>query len=160
MIRLIGDIDEIMLAQLYEELHDKYDSKSRINITLYSNGGSAKVALAMHDLIKRYPNLTITGTGAIDSAAVLVLAAGAKRKMTKSSWVVVHEDLITSEVKNKRVNAAQNIVSQFARLEDQWNQLLEEATGTSSAVWQELHREEALLSAEECLDLNLVQEII
>lgn len=158
-INLIGDIDHEMYKHLKDELVNiKYHEP--VNITLCSDGGDAMIALAIFDtLYFRVGWTTVTATGLVASAAVLILAAGHERKMTKNSWVMVHEDEVVLE-EGTRVKKAEKDVAHARRLEVQWNDILCKATGSHPDVWAKLHENETYLNAEECKKLNLITEII
>ncbi len=161
-IKIIGDIDHEAYLDFTTSM-DEFEAESEkpINVVICSDGGDAMVALAFYERIKMSPcEITTTATGLVASAAVLILAAGKHRRMTKSAWVMVHDDTPGPELKNLRVSAAQKVTDHFRRVEDQWNQLLEECTGIFACQWDDLHRNETYLDSSECLRLNLVQEVL
>lgn len=164
-IYIIGDIDHeafLKFTRRLSRIESNHPDGDRVHIVLSSNGGEGMVGLAFYDRIRLSPmNITITAVGLVASAAIIVLAAGSKRYMAKSAWCMVHDDkLVSEEVKNRRLAQVEGTIAHARRVEDQWNQLLEERTGTSAYRWDALHRNETYLSAKECLDLNLIQEII
>lgn len=159
-IYLIGDIDHEAHIRFTRKLSRlECESDEPVTIVLSSDGGYATVALALYDRIKlsRCP-IHITATGLVASAAVLVLAAGDTRCMTRSAWVMVHDD--TAGIpKNARVSQARKHVTHGRRMERQWNHILSKVTATSADKWDELHKNETYLSPKECLMLGLIEEI-
>jgi len=130
-----------------------------LEIDLFSNGGSAEAALAFCAYMRLSPfKFNITAYGEVASSAVLVLACGHKRRMTKEAWVMVHE----SSFKAGKLSSSgyEEMGRQLRRMEDQWNELLAERTKATASYWGSIHKETTYLSAEECLELGLVDEII
>ena len=162
-IRIIGDIDEDVFLEFCERM-DELESESSeaedVEITLNSIGGNALDAVAIASRIRLSPlpvNVTVYGVAA--SAAVLILAACDKRRMTSESWVMVHEDAHT--VKNISTSKIEQEARIARAMEDQWSSLLSELTGTSKEVWLEHHKNGDLwLSPVECVKLGLVDEVI
>lgn len=160
-IRIIGEINEdafrrfdIKLTRLEE------DDGSEARIILSSDGGSAIDAISFFDRIRQSPlSINIEGYGIVASAAVLILAAGDTRKLGKNAWVMVHED-ITDVEDHHKVRDAEKILKHNRRLEDQWNTILESVTTTSREEWAKLHMNETYLTADECLEYGLIEELI
>ena len=161
MIYITGDIDDEKFQCFLEAMLDSEKSKSKtIDIVLHSFGGLAYSAIAFHDRIRNSSKeVRITAYGCCMSAAVLILAAGDIRRMSKNSWVMCHEDTAPS-TKHIKVSDGEKAMKHARRMEDQWDVLLERATSTSAAVWHTLHKAETYLTAEECKELGLIQEII
>jgi len=160
-IHIFGEINEEAFVIFNRKL-DKLESMSNedIRITLISGGGEASTALAFFDRIKASPcEIDIVATGLVASAASLILAAGDVRYMTKNSWVMVHEDA-PGVSKHSNVSQAELQVAHARRLENQWNELLESVTKTSAVAWDKLNKAETYLSAEECLNLGIVDVLI
>lgn len=131
---------------------------STIRINICSGGGDAKIGLAIAGLIKSCEQPVETyAFGTIESAAVLIFAAGSARKMSRLAWAMVHETSMTYEGNSSSmVSAAQ----QMEREDRHWNKFMEEFTGTPEYKWAELDEAETYLTAEECLKLNLATELI
>ncbi len=161
-IYLHGDVDCEMFTVLSQGLDEYVDTapkdfKGYLDIELISDGGAAYDALAMYDRIVNCPlNIRITCHGLVASAAVLILAAGNYRIMTKNSWVMVHED--SWKLKGKTSDLERD-VAHCRRLETQWCKLFEDSTRANFQVWSRLHRKETYLTPKECKALGLIEEI-
>lgn len=161
-LRIIGMIDtegykEFSMA--LAELEKK--PRQPVKVELNSEGGDVYDALAYYDRIRLSAcEIHILVIGQASSAAVLVLAAGDERAMTANSWVMVHEDSTEGTLQDKRVGQAEKDLKHLRRLEDQWNKLLEDKTDTKAEIWGNLHAAETFLTADECLGLGLIHEII
>lgn len=164
MIYISGTIDDDAYIKFSEELREqekaKPDITNTVGVTLISDGGSVYSALAFHDRIRSSPcTIRITGVGCIFSAATLILAAGDERRMTKNSWVMVHED--TAGVSRSTKVSPGEVEMWHARdLEDQWNAILEGLTNLSAAEWAELNKEVTYLTAADCLEYGLIDRIV
>jgi ATP-dependent protease ClpP protease subunit len=162
-IYLIGSIDDAAFKRFdmkLTRLENESGREGSVRIVLNSEGGSAYDALAFFDRIKASSLLTkIYLYGTAFSAAVLVLAAGKKRLMGKNAWVMVHEDTTDVE-ETQRVRAAVKELEHAIRLENQWCEVLAGVTKASAEKWDELHAVETYLSANQCLELGLIDEVL
>lgn len=156
VISIIGEIDSEAYANFREELQSA--GNARITIVLNSTGGSAMDAQAIAHKIRRHRSpITIEATGEICSAAVVILAAGHKRRMTSSCWLMMHEE--QGKVKGS-VTDMEHAIKVLRAKENQWNKLLEKYTGTPANVWAKLHLGETWLTPKECLKYGLIDEIV
>lgn len=131
---------------------------SQIEIELFSSGGDAYSALAFSSRIRQCKcAIKINAHGFVASAAVLVLASGHLRTMAKEAWVMVHED---SGKVSGSVTEMVKAAGHLDLLEDQWAQLLAERSLASAEEWRLLHNETRYLSAKQCLDLGLIDEVV
>lgn len=162
---IMDDIDTAAYKKFSEELAELEANKSVkvIEVDLLSDGGSAYVAMAFFDRIKSSRcAINITATGTASSAAILILAAGAIRRMTKNAWIMVHEDLAScnTTIEELRITEAEREIKHLRMLEDKWNALLESVTSCSAAGWKKLHQESQYLDANKCLRLGLIEEVV
>lgn len=159
-ISIIGDIDSNSYKTFVEELYIlEEESKKDIIVELSSAGGIALDAIAFSSRMRISPcKFVIHAHGLVGSAAVLILACGDKRIMSRESWLYVHEDqnAKVAESTTEKEKAAK----QMRAFENQWCQLLEFYTKTSFEVWADLHRKDIFIPAEECVKLGIVDEVI
>ncbi len=155
--QLIGAIDEDALKAFMKVITKHRDNQ--ILLHLSSTGGSAYDALAIASAVRLHKNITVAALGAVQSAAVIILAAAKERMMAKESWVMVHED--SGKIKGD-VSLQEREIAHLRRMENQWAELLAEySKGKSTAeTWAQLHKQTTYLSAQECLDLGLIDRII
>src|ERR1700689_1338302 len=163
-IAVIGEIDTEAylkfsdeLAEIENECKGK-EGNSYVELELSSEGGNAELALAFSGRMRNSTVAIYVKTyGLVASAAVLILASGDKRYMSKESWVMVHEEGLELE---GDVSGIEKQVKHYRRLEDQWSYLLANMTSASIEKWNELHKAETYLNAKQCLELGLVDKII
>ncbi len=166
-IYIVGTIDENSFKEFSEQLTE-FETKAKaskhfadrpVEIEMNSFGGCAMDALAFYSRIRNSQlQINITAYGLIASAAVLVFAACDHRRMTKESWMMVHED--SDSVKAKNTSDFEKTASHMRSMENQWNDLLEKRTKAYSTEWASLHKKETYLTPEQCKELGIVDEII
>jgi ATP-dependent Clp endopeptidase proteolytic subunit ClpP len=159
-LQIIGEITDKSYKKFSKKLYELETSgpTEPITIELNSEGGEAIAALAYSARIRRCKTPIIIITyGQVASAAVLILASGETRLMSREAWVMVHEETDTLE---GTTTDLEKKVKHMRRLENQWNKLLAEYTTTDAEHWDYLALNETHLCARECLDLGLVDEII
>lgn len=157
-ISIIGDIDWESFSDFNDELTELESIKKPVDVMLASYGGDVHAALAFVARMRLSPcDVHITVYGYAASAATLILAAGDWRRMTKESWVMVHED--SGRLKGD-VSYLKREAAQLGRLEDQWNRLMFEFTGIEESYWEKLNGMTSYLTPRECLDLSLIDEVI
>lgn len=158
-IYLIGEISDASYKRFSIQLAAREaESIKSIELELMSEGGDPIAALAFAGRIRTSKcEIKITAYGQVASAAVLILAAGDYRRMQASCWLMMHEDSAGIEGKVSDLELA---TAHLRRLEDQWAKLLEQYTGTPKSVWTNLHATETYLSAGQCKDLRIVDEVM
>lgn len=159
-IDLIGDVDKAMYSYCLDQMREAHESQSDVRIVLNSEGGSASDALAIAALIRKYPKtVEVHATGAVESAAVIILAAGTKgyRTMDSTAWVMVHEDDVNF---TGTVSHVRNDADHYKHLETLWAKALEDYTGTFFMTWLGAHERRTYLYPENCLKYGLVDKIV
>lgn len=164
-IYLVGDISEESYLSFSKKIafvlkKHKKGSLPNININLTSTGGDAYTALAFHDLLanlKGKARITIHARGLVASAAVLILASGQVRVMSKNAWIMVHDDLV--DLSDSRVAAARKDLNHYIRMENQWNSLMSNLTKADIKTWDKLHSDETFLTPTECFHLGLIDRV-
>ncbi len=160
-IYITGEINDEAFVKFNRRLSRlEQDPYSHIYIDLTSEGGEAYAALAFFDRIRSSPcMISITAYGYVASAAVLILSAGDTRVMSSSSWLMVHEDSTTVDT-NMTVSQVEKDAAHSRRMEDQWCKLLASVTTTNESVWASLHKNETYLTAQECLELGIIDKVL
>lgn len=160
LIRIVGTIDEASFKEFSEQLYayEQKDNRLAVTIELSSGGGVAYDALAFGARMRNSPcDIIVKAYGFVASAAVLILAYGDARYMAAESWVMVHED--SDKLKGSVVDLERE--SKHLRcMERQWAFLLAARTKTLASKWATLHKDTTYLTAQECMDLGLVDKII
>lgn len=159
IIRLIGDVNEVMHSHLSESLEElEKQPNQKVTIELNSDGGNILDAFAIAARIRFSPCVVdVHVYGRAYSAAVLILAAGDTRKMSKYSFLYFHEALGRYKGSNSQfqVHAAQ-----LKQEEQTFNAAMEEYTGIKAVIWDELALNETFMNSNAALALNLIHGII
>jgi ATP-dependent Clp protease protease subunit len=95
--------------------------------------------------------------GACMSAAAVILACGTgKRTMTENSTVMVHEGSAFEVGKTSDVLKG---ADHLKKLQENINRILGEVTSKDKEFWKEVSQHDTYLTAEECLDYGIIDEI-
>lgn len=161
IIQITGEIeDQSSFDYLDAALNEmERGTKKAITIRINSPGGSVYEALAMIGRIESSKCQIITECyGHAMSAAGLILAAGDKRRMCKRSWFMYHEMQYAisgshSEIKDAFLQAEREMQA--------WATAMSEFSNMDLTFWQEAaHKHDYHLTATECLDMGVIDEII
>ena len=152
--------DVISKVRLLRKINS--DLKS-ITILLNSPGGDVVETLGLIDYIRSLDTnegikTNIVCRGSAMSAAALLLAAGTGvRAASKHSKIMVHQ--LSSFAAGKLSDLKSN--AKFAeQLEDDCNTIMEECTKKDKKWWEENQQNDYFLSAEDALELGIIDKII
>lgn len=159
IIRLVGDVNESMYAHLSEALADfEKQPKQKVVVELNSDGGNILDAFAIAARIRSSACVVdVYVYGRAYSAAVLILAAGRTRKMSKYSFLYFHEAIgrYKGPSTHFQIHAAQ-----LEREERAFNAAMREYTGISADTWDDLALNETFMNSDAALELKLIHGII
>ena len=129
-----------------------------INLVLSSYGGDVYSMLGIIDYFKTLPVKVNTHCfGACMSAAAVILACGTgKRTMTVNSTVMVHEGSAFEAGKTSDVLKG---ADHLKKLLENINRILGEVTNKSQEFWEGVSKQDTYLTAQECLDYGIIDEI-
>ena len=136
----------------------QHNEDKDINLVLSSYGGDVYSMLGIIDYFKTLPVKVNTHCyGACMSAAAVILSCGTgKRSMTQNSTVMVHEGSAFEAGKTTDVLKG---ADHLKKLQSNINRILGEVTGKDQEFWEEVSRQDTYLTAEECLEYGIVDEI-
>ena len=129
-----------------------------INLVLSSYGGDVYSMLGIIDYFKTLPVKVNTHCfGACMSAAAVILSCGTgKRTMTANSTVMVHEGSAFEAGKTSDVLKG---ADHLKKLLENINRILGEVTNKSQEFWEGVSKQDTYLTAQECLDYGIIDEI-
>ena len=130
-----------------------------INLNIASYGGDVYSMLGIIDYFKTLPvKVNTQCVGACMSAAAVILACGTgKRTMTQNSTVMVHEGSAFEAGKTSDVLKG---ADHLKKLQNNINRILGEVTRKDQEFWEKVSQHDTYLTAEECLDYGIIDEII
>lgn len=159
-IQLVGDISEEMFVQLDTALSIlEEESKAAITIKINSLGGSVYDGMAIIGRIKASKCKIVTeGYGSIMSAAILILAAGAKRRMSRYATAMWHE---ASYEDAGTVSQMNHRNKQMQREEELACKAIESFSSTPAKYWATEGKlgKDLFLNAQECKLLGVIDEV-
>lgn len=136
-----------------------YNDAEELNLVIASYGGDVYSMLGIIDYFKTLPVKVNTHCyGAAMSAAAVILACGTgKRTMTANSTVMVHEG---SAFESGKTSDVLKGADHLKKLQKNINRILAEVTNKDQEFWDKVSQHDTYLTAEECLDYGIIDEII
>ena len=136
----------------------QHNKDKDINLVISSYGGDVYAMLGTIDYFKTLPVKVNTHClGACMSAAAVILACGTgKRTMTANSTVMVHEGSAFEAGKTSDVLKG---ADHLKKLLENINRILGEVTNKSQEFWEGVSKQDTYLTAQECLDYGIIDEI-
>lgn len=129
-----------------------------IGIILCSEGGDWNACMAIYERLRGLAcpaNITVYGEAS--SSASIILQAGTHRVLGKHAVIVVHDGVAGIEGSPKDVEAFA-VASRNARLT--MYRIYSERTGLSAEYWEGVCAHDKYFSANEALDVGLIDEIL
>ena len=159
-IWVVGEINNESYLEFSRKLTKlEEESSDLVQIELNSGGGVATDGLAFYSRMKNSPcNFEVYAYGLVASAATLILVGAHTRYMAKETWFMVHEDEVNIE--GARVTPSLGEMKQYVKMENQWNTILAKHTKVKKGSWKKMNLSTTYLSAEECLKLGVIDEIL
>ena len=133
--------------------------RSKITIRVKSEGGDVDAARAIVGRIKSCKRHVVTeGYGSIMSAAVLILAAGDSRRLSKFA-VVMHHEASHYELEGKQ-SQIKHYIRQAEFEEAQWAYWMAEFSDKSVEFWSKSGKTyDEYFTPQDCLDMGVVDEV-
>lgn len=165
VVYLTGEIDEHtgheFIARSRTVLLNRPEEKQDdpLTVLLDSGGGDAYSMFSIIDFMESLPiKVNITARGRAMSAGAMLLAAGTGvRAAGRRTTIMVHEGFTMQQGKSSDIKAASKHMS---RIEDYCNDMLGEKTNKDSQWWQDNTKTDHYMSAEEALELGIIDEIV
>lgn len=138
---------------------DKKRKKEPISFYISSYGGDVYSMLGLLDFMKQFPvKINTFCQGAAMSAAAILLACGTgKRSSSENSTIMFHQ--MSAESFGKVADITKN-TDHLKTLQKRVYSILQKRTKKDIKFWETNLKEDFYLSPEECLKLNIIDEII
>ena len=165
VVYLSGDIDDqsghefIVRSRTVLLNRPEEDADKPLTVLLDSGGGDAYSMFSIIDFIESLPvKVNIVARGRAMSAAAMILASSTgTRSASKRCSIMVHEGFTMQQGKSSDMRAAS---AHIENIETMCNALLGSKTKKDADWWSDNTRTDMYLSAEEALDLGLIDEIV
>lgn len=159
-IQLVGEISEETFVQFDTALTIlEEESKAGVTIKINSLGGSVYDAMAIIGRMRASKcKITTEGYGSVMSAAIMILAAGNKRRMSRYAVAMWHEASYGNE---GTVAQMQSFQRQMEREEKAGADMMERFTSAPAKYWLSEGKlgRDLYLNAEECMTLGVIDEV-
>ena len=154
----VNDLIKFITIQLAQQNPQKPIDELIIQIS--SSGGSSDHGLLAYNFLKQIsiPKTTI-GMGNVDSAAIMIFAAGDKRLAMPSCRFVLHEAIATlgGQFSPSKLSEMARLIQ---RITDDYSEVVSKVTGKEKSIIDTEVRKGSVLSSQEAKELNLVTEIL
>jgi|TARA_B110000211_G_C13723648_1_gene397158 ATP-dependent Clp protease protease subunit len=152
------DADQLYSVMTRFDNFIQYDGKKDVNLVISSYGGDVYAMLGTIDYFNSLPVKVNTHCiGACMSAAAVILACGTgKRTMSENSTVMVHEGSAFEMGKTSDVLKG---ADHLKKLQTNINRILGDVTNKSQEFWEDVSKQDTYLTAVECLEYGIVDEI-
>jgi ATP-dependent Clp protease protease subunit len=152
------DTDQLYAVTTRFDNFIQYNKDKDINLVISSYGGDVYAMLGTIDYFNTLPVKVNTHClGACMSAAAVILACGTgNRTMSKNSTVMVHEGSAFEAGKTSDVLKG---ADHLKKLQTNINRILGEVTNKDQEFWEEVSKQDTYLTADECLEYGIVDEI-
>lgn len=156
---LSGDVSSAMFSDLCAQLDElEAEDLGPVCVRINSDGGNTSDALAIAGRLKQSKCEIVTiGYGRVMSAATIILAAGDTRLMSRYAWFMIHD---AKDRFSGTVTEIKHSAKQLEREELQWIELMEAFTGVPKALWAELTAKGTFLTAQECKNLTIIDDLV
>lgn len=156
--RSVNDLIKFITIQLAQ--HNQKKKIDELIIQISSSGGSSDHGLLAFNFLKQIsiPKTTI-GMGNVDSAAIMIFAAGDKRLAMPSCRFVLHEAIATlgGQFSPSKLSEMARLIQ---RITDDYSEVVSKVTGKERSVIDGEVRKGSVLSSEEAKKLNLATNIL
>ena len=152
------DTDQLYAVTTRFDNFIQYNKDKDINLVISSYGGDVYAMLGTIDYFNTLPVKVNTHClGACMSAAAVILACGTgNRTMSKNSTVMVHEGSAFEAGKTSDVLKG---ADHLKKLQTNIKRILGEVTNKDQEFWEEVSKQDTYLTADECLEYGIVDEI-
>ena len=152
------DTDQLYAVTTRFDNFIHHNKDKDINLVISSYGGDVYAMLGTIDYFNSLPVKVNTHClGACMSAAAVILACGTgKRTMSRNSTVMIHEGSAFEVGKTSDVLKG---ADHLKKLQSNINRILGEVTKKDQEFWEEVSKQDTYLTADECLEYGIVDEI-
>lgn len=155
-LHLEGDITEELVADAVRGAN--LLAEDVITIYVNSVGGDLNLALGLYDIFSGLDTVTFA-YGNVQSAAMMIFLAGAKRVATAHTWGMVHNAWMMEEGEPHKMRSASLVMEAMNK---QMFDILGERTNLTAHQWKMRvrHHGEVWMNAQRMLEWGVIDEIL
>jgi ATP-dependent protease ClpP protease subunit len=160
-IVLMGAIDTQQAEKILTQLREKISNDcTNIDLAIQSPGGSVPIALALANLLLSLPcQITTHNIGNVDSAALIIFAAGTKRICSPEAMFATHP--ISKNVDG--IQTIDTLASLIKEIEEDTRRVAEfiarQTQKEPPSTWRALMSKPHIISPDEALQIGLIHRI-
>ena len=158
---LAGDIggETLHSGAIHMDILHRFNPSKDINLNINSFGGDTYAMFGLVDKMRSLPvKVNTICLGTCMSAGAVILAAGTGvRKAHRHSSIMVHDGQIGIQ---EKVADFQRASEHFKDLTDRCNKLMAEVTKKDFEYWENINKFDSYLTAEQALEVGIIDEII
>ena len=164
VVYLMGEIEEYASLDIITRVRTILKAReegddSPINLIMNSGGGCAYEMFAIIDYINSLDvkvNVIVRGR-AMSAAAMILVSATGQRYASKHSTIMVHEGSSINVGKASELKAAGKHIQ---RIEEMCNKILADSTNKNAKWWEDNTRVDLYLTANEAVQLGVIDKVI
>jgi len=158
---LMGPINAELAERVLSFIKEKVSNDcTRIHLAINSPGGSVPVALSLANILQSLPcQITTYNIGNVDSAAVIVFAAGSERICAREAIFCIHP--ISKEVAGLHtIRTLSAIIREIEEDTERVTKFLSRQTQMATpSKWRELMSEPHVISADTAVEIGIINRI-
>lgn len=161
-LRFIGSIDEGNVRKFVNEIKEEIErnpESTSITIYLSSSGGSVDIAVELFHFLKLLDcKITMVNMSCVNSAAVIVFAAGEERLSLPCSSFYVHS--VTKKLDGSfTIDDLKRELQEMTANTNKIAEILSSASNKSRSYWKRLMRKGSLLTSQKAKELGLINGV-
>jgi len=161
-VNFSGDINEenvrAFISELKNKIEKNHESES-LTVLISSSGGSIDIAIELFYFLKHLDcKITTVNTSIVNSAAIIIFAAGEKRIGLSYSSFYVHS--VSKELNG--IFTVEDLRREAREMEIHTEKIVEilaNASAKNKAYWKKLMKKGCFLTAQKAKEIELVTEI-
>ncbi len=158
---LMGPINAELVERTLNLLREKVSNDcTRLHLVIQSPGGSVPIALSLANVLQSLPcPITTYNIGNVDSAAVIVFAAGTERICAHDAIFCMHP-ISKNVTGDQTIETLSSLIREIEADTDRVTKFLSRQTEkTTQPRWRELMSEPHVISADRAVEIGLANRI-
>lgn len=161
VMTICGEISSEIYPTILDGFREFNSVEADVTINLTSEGGDLTVGMAIYDLISCSKNyVTVNIWGSAGSAAVLIVQAADRRRISKNSFVYLHEPKLIIDSVQFLPKTLASTSNNLEFSQKAYNKIVANRCRVSEAKVKEWCEKESFFYAKDSVKFGLTDEII